>query len=108
VKTQAINKFYGFYACDPAHNNLRNYKGRSFEFERITEDLFKAVKEGGVVVWVVGDKINGGGSPAGFRQGIYFQEIGFNTQDAMIYDKKNTLFTRFSAYADFYEKKQCQ
>jgi site-specific DNA-methyltransferase (adenine-specific) len=38
----------------PPYDNLRNYKGYSFDFEHIAEGLFKIIKEGGVVVWVVG------------------------------------------------------
>jgi hypothetical protein len=38
---------------NPPYDNLRNYKGYSFEFERIAEGLFKVVKKSGVVVWVV-------------------------------------------------------
>ena len=87
----------------PPYDNLRNYKGYSFEFERIAEGLFKVIKEGGVVVWVVGDKINGGRSLTSFRQGIYFQEIGFTIHDIMIYAKKNTPFMRSNAYTNAYE-----
>jgi site-specific DNA-methyltransferase (adenine-specific) len=87
----------------PPYDNLRNYKGYSFEFERIAESLFKVVKEGGIVVWVVGDKINGGRSLTSFRQGLYFQEIGFNMHDVMIYQKKNTPFMRSNAYTNAYE-----
>jgi site-specific DNA-methyltransferase (adenine-specific) len=87
----------------PPYDNLRNYKGYSFDFERIAECLFKVVKKGGVVVWVVGDKINGGRSLTSFRQGLYFQEIGFNMHDVMIYQKKNTPFMRSNAYTNAYE-----
>ena len=87
----------------PPYDNLRNYKGYSFEFERIAEGLFRVIKDGGVVVWVVGDKINGGRSLTSFRQGIYFQEIGFNIHDIMIYQKKNTPFMRSNAYTNAYE-----
>ena len=87
----------------PPYDNLRNYKGYSFEFEKIAEGLFKVVKEGGVVVWVVGDKINGGRSLTSFRQGLYFKEIGFNMHDVMIYQKKNTPFMRSNAYTNAYE-----
>jgi len=34
----------------PPYDNLRNYKGYSFEFESIAEGLFKVVKEGGCSV----------------------------------------------------------
>jgi site-specific DNA-methyltransferase (adenine-specific) len=87
----------------PPYDNLRNYKGYSFNFERIAEGLFKVIKEGGVVVWVVGDKINGGRSLTSFRQGIYFQEIGFTMHDVMIYEKKNTPFMRSNAYTNAFE-----
>jgi site-specific DNA-methyltransferase (adenine-specific) len=87
----------------PPYDNLRNYKGYSFDFEHIAGGLFRVIKEGGVVVWVVGDKINGGRSLTSFRQGVYFQEIGFNMHDIMIYEKKNTPFMRSNAYTNSYE-----
>jgi len=87
----------------PPYDNLRNYKGYSFEFEKIAEGLFKVLKNGGVLVWVVGDKINGGKSLTSFRQGIFFQELGFDMHDVMIYQKKNTPFMRSNAYTNCYE-----
>ena len=87
----------------PPYDDLRNYKGYSFAFEQIAEGLFKVLKKGGVLVWIVGDKINGGRSLTSFRQGIYFQEIGFNMHDIMIYQKKNTPFMRSNAYTNCYE-----
>jgi site-specific DNA-methyltransferase (adenine-specific) len=35
----------------PPYDNLRNYKGYSFEFERVAEGLFKVIKASGVLVW---------------------------------------------------------
>ncbi|WP_238374892.1 DNA methyltransferase, partial [Helicobacter heilmannii] len=61
-------------------------------------------KKGGVAVWVVGDKIkNGNKSLTSFRHALYFQEIGFNVHDVMIYAKKNTPFMRSNAYTNSYE-----
>jgi len=62
----------------PPYDNLRDYKGYKFDFHAVAQGLFKVLKQGGIVVWVVGDKINGGRSLTSFRQGIYFQELGFN------------------------------
>jgi site-specific DNA-methyltransferase (adenine-specific) len=87
----------------PPYDNLRDYKGYSFAFEQIAKGLFKVLKKGGVLIWVVGDKINGGRSLTSFRQGIYFQEIGFCMHDVMIYQKKNTPFMRSNAYTNCYE-----
>lgn len=87
----------------PPYDNLRNYNGYSFDFEGIAAGLFRVTKPGGVVVWVVGDKINGGRTLSSFRQGIHFQDIGFQMHDVMIYRKKNTPFMRSNAYTNAYE-----
>lgn len=87
----------------PPYDNLRNYNGYNFNFEDIAKNLFRITKKGGIVVWVVGDKINGGRSLTSFRQGVYFQDIGFNMHDVMIYAKKNTPFMRSNAYTNCYE-----
>lgn len=88
----------------PPYDNIRDYKGYSFEFEKIADQLFRITKVGGVVVWVVGDKINKGNkSLTSFMQALYFQQIGFNVHDIMIYQKKNTPFMRSNAYTNCYE-----
>ncbi len=88
----------------PPYDNLRNYNGYIFDFESVANELFRVTKKGGVLVWVVGDKIkNGNRSLTSFRQALYFQEIGFNVHDIMIYAKKNTPFMRSNAYTNAYE-----
>lgn len=88
----------------PPYDSLRNYKGYSFDFASIAKGLFRVTKKGGIVVWVVGDKIkNGDRSLTSFRQALYFQEIGFNVHDVMIYKKRNTPFMRSNAYTNCYE-----
>ena len=87
----------------PPYDKLRDYKGYEFPFEEIAEELYRVTAEGGVLVWVVGDRINGGRSLTSFRQAIYFQEIGFSAHDVMIYQKKNTPFMRSNAYTNAYE-----
>jgi DNA modification methylase len=87
----------------PPYDNLRDYKGYKFNFNSVAQGLFKVVKNGGVVVWVVGDRINGGRSLTSFRQCLYFQEIGFTIHDVMIYQKKNTPFMRSNGYTNCYE-----
>lgn len=87
----------------PPYDDLRDYRGYSFPFEDIARQLLRITSDGGVVVWVVGDKINGGRSLTSFRQGVFFQEIGFSMHDVMIYQKKNTPFMRSNAYTNCYE-----
>lgn len=72
----------------PPYDNLRKYNGYSFDFESIAKELYRVVKPGGVVVWVVGDAtVNGSETGTSFRQALYFKEIGFNLHDTMIYQK---------------------
>lgn len=87
----------------PPYDKLRDYNGYEFPFEEIANELYRVTSDGGVVVWVVGDRINGGRSLTSFRQAIYFQEIGFAAHDVMIYQKKNTPFMRSNAYTNAYE-----
>jgi site-specific DNA-methyltransferase (adenine-specific) len=73
----------------PPYDNLREYKGYAFDFEGTAKELFRITKDGGVVVWVVGDAtINGSESGTSFKQALYFKEIGFNLHDTMIYQKR--------------------
>jgi len=66
----------------PPYDNLRDYEGYHFDFEAIAYQLFRVTKQGGVVVWVVGDEtINGSESGNSFKQALYFMEIGFNLHD---------------------------
>jgi site-specific DNA-methyltransferase (adenine-specific) len=72
----------------PPYDNLRDYNGYSFDFEGIAKELFRIVKDGGVVVWVVGDAtVNGSETGTSFKQALYFKEIGFNLHDTMIWNK---------------------
>ncbi|MDI9364208.1 MAG: site-specific DNA-methyltransferase [Flavobacterium sp.] len=88
----------------PPYDDLRIYNGYKFDFENIAKELFRVMKKGGVVVWVVGDKIkNGDKTLTSFKHCISFQEIGFNVHDVMIYMKKNTPFMRSNAYTNCYE-----
>ena len=65
-----------------------DYKGYSFPFEEIAKELYRIVKVGGVVVWIVGDAtIDGSETGTSFKQALYFKEIGFNLHDTMIYEK---------------------
>jgi site-specific DNA-methyltransferase (adenine-specific) len=75
----------------PPYDNLRDYKGYSFNFEGIAKELYRITKKGGVVVWVVGDAtVKGSETGTSFKQALYFKEIGFNLHDTMIYNKTST------------------
>jgi DNA modification methylase len=74
----------------PPYDNLRTYNGFTFDFEGIAEELYRVTKDGGVVVWIVGDAtIKGSESGTSFRQALYFMQCGFNLHDTMIWNKPN-------------------
>lgn len=76
----------------PPYDNLRDYNGYSFDFEDIAKELYRIIKEGGVVVWVVGDAVVGGSETGtSFKQALYFKDLGFNLHDTMIYEKAGGL-----------------
>ncbi|MBI4692081.1 MAG: site-specific DNA-methyltransferase [Candidatus Terrybacteria bacterium] len=72
----------------PPYDELRNYNDYSFNFEGVAKGLFRVIKKGGVVVWIVGDQtIKGNETGTSFRQALYFKQVGFNLFDTMIYLK---------------------
>ncbi len=73
----------------PPYDDMRSYGGHGYnDFEAIVPELFRVTKEGGVVVWVVGDQtIKGDETGTSFRQALYFKEKGFKLFDTMIYMK---------------------
>ena len=84
------DNFIDLTVTSPPYDNLREYKGYSFDFENIAKELFRVTKQGGVVVWVVGDAtVKGSETGTSFRQALYFKEIGFNLHDTMIYAKNS-------------------
>jgi len=88
----------------PPYDNLRTYKGYSFDFKNIASQLYRITKKGGVVVWVVGDAtINGSETGTSFKQALYFKKIGFNIYDTMIYKKKNIPVPSSNRYHQCFE-----
>jgi DNA modification methylase len=86
------DNFIDLTVTSPPYDNLRNYNGYSFDFENVAKELFRVTKQGGVVVWVVGDAtIKGSETGTSFRQALYFKEIGFNLHDTMIFKKANPI-----------------
>jgi site-specific DNA-methyltransferase (adenine-specific) len=79
----------------PPYDNLRTYNGNNDLWnEQVWKDviyeLYKVTKEGGVVVWVVGDAtIKGSETGTSFKQALWAKECGFNLHDTMIYQKSN-------------------
>jgi site-specific DNA-methyltransferase (adenine-specific) len=88
----------------PPYDNLRDYKGYSFDFNGIANEIYRAVSEGGVCVWVVNDAtINGSETGTSFKQALYFKECGFNLYDTMIYRRLGMRFPESVRYYPCFE-----
>lgn len=93
----------------PPYDNLRRYNGISFTWSRefwkpIIAELFRIIKDGCCVVWVVGDAtINGSETGTSFRQALYFMECGFLLHDTMIFQKKNPIPQNHNRYEQSFE-----
>ena len=92
----------------PPYDNLRTYAGTldwNFDiFKQVANELYRITKDGGVVVWVVGDAtIKGSETGTSFKQALYFKEIGFNLHDTMIYQKSNYMPLTHNRYEQAFE-----
>jgi len=82
------NGFIDLTVTSPPYDKLRDYKGYKFPFKHIARQLYRVTKDGGVVVWVVGDQtVNGSETGTSFKQALFFIELGFRLHDTMIYKK---------------------
>ena len=96
--------FVDLTVTSPPYDNLRTYNGYSFDFDAVAKELYRVTKQGGVVVWVVGDAtIKGSETGTSFKQALYFKEIGFNLHDTMIYEKSTALPQNCDRYYPIFE-----
>ena len=91
MKENIPDNFIDLTITSPPYDNLRTYKGFTWNFEEMAKELYRVTKDGGVIVWIIGDAtINGSETGTSFKQALYFKEIGFNLHDTMIYEKAGT------------------
>jgi len=94
MKTMARmpDNFIDLTVTSPPYDNLRTYKGEMVwnedVWKAIIKELYRTTKNGGVVVWIVGDAtIKGSETGTSFKQALFFKECGFNLHDTMIWNK---------------------
>lgn len=80
----------------PPYDTLRLYQRKvnwnMDKFREIAKELVRVIKQGGAIIWVVGDEtIKHSETGNSFRQALYFMELGMNLQDTMIFEKANPL-----------------
>jgi len=99
------DNFIDLVVTSPPYGDLRDYNGYIYDFKSVAKELFRILKIGGVVVWVVGDKYeNGSETLFPFRQALFFKdEVGFSIHDTMIYEKTGLSFPPANRYWQIFE-----
>jgi len=99
------DKSVDLVVTSPPYDNLRNYGNDwVFNFEETAKQLYRLCKDGGVVVWVVGDAtVDGSETGTSFKQALYFKDIGFKLHDTMIYEKVNPMPNSSKRYLQSFE-----
>ena len=101
---QLPSNFIDLTITSPPYDDLRKYKGYSYDFENVAKELYRITKDGGVVVWIVADQTyKGSESGTSFKQALYFKDIGFNLYDTMIWEKPSPAAPTHERYYDVFE-----
>ena len=81
------------YDCLRSYNNNIDKSWTNKKWEPIIKELYRVTRNGGIVVWVVGDAtVKGSETGTSFRQALSFISNGFSLHDTMIYKKNSSTF----------------
>lgn len=88
----------------PPYDNLRSYNGNNEQWgehvwKEVLQQLYRVTKEGGAIVWVVGDAtIKGSETGTSFKQALWAMKCGFRLHDTMIWEKASRIPTQDRYY----------
>lgn len=104
MKDNIPDNFVDLTVTSPPYDDLRKYNGFVFDCNGMMGELYRITKDGGMVVWVVGDKTQDGTeSGSSFKHALYAKEIGFRLHDTMIYQKKSCVYPDKNRYNNVFE-----
>ena len=90
IKTLPENSV-DFVVTSPPYDNLRTYSddGYTLNIHGLAVELFRVMKPGGMVAWVVQDAcVKGCRTGSSFRTALDFQDIGFGIWETLIYQRR--------------------
>src|SRR5699024_3074234 len=96
--------FIDLTVTSPPYDNLRDYKGYTFDFETLAKELYRVTKPGGGVVWGVGDAVvDVSKTFTCYTQAIKANEVVFNMYDVIIYEKIGSAAPHSGRYFNSFE-----
>jgi DNA modification methylase len=100
MKEKIPDNYFDLTVTSPPYDKLRNYKDFTFDYKTMLNELYRVMKFGGVVVWVVADSvIKNSETLTSFKQSLYAkEECGFNVHDTMFYQKNSYPFPMSNRY----------
>jgi DNA modification methylase len=88
----------------PPYDSLRRYAGHTWDFYGVAWLLRRALKPGGVIVWVVNDQTVGGSETGtSAAQAEHFRRLGLKQWDTMIYAKDSPSVPTEQRYYNVWE-----
>jgi DNA modification methylase len=89
----------------PPYDNMRGYEPLPHgKFQAIAKELFRVIKNGCAMVWIVGDAtIDGSETGTSFKQCLSFMDIGFKLHDTMVWEKGTSAFQHRVRYISCFE-----
>lgn len=105
IKSESVD----LVITSPPYDDIKNYNNSlnwNFNiFTKVANNLYRILKNGGCIIWVVADKTEKGSeSCTSFKQAIYFKEnLGLNLHDTMIYKKLNYVPLTHNRYEQEFE-----
>ena len=83
------SEYIDMFLCSPPYDNLRDYNGYTLDLHGLGVEMFRTLKTGGVVVWVVQDAcVKGTRTGSSFRTALDFMDIGFGLWETLIYQRR--------------------
>ena len=99
--------YYDMVITSPPYDGIRKYNGFVFDIDKLTTELYRTMKNGGVVVWVVNDQVvKGSETGTSFKQALKFMDAGFLLHDTMIYEKNSSSYpasSKSNRYTQIFE-----
>ena len=104
LKEHIADETIDLTVTSPPYDDLRTYNGFEWDIDGVIEQLWRVTKQGGVVVWVVGDKTHKGSETGtSFRTALKFMDYGWRLHDTMIYAKNNPMPLQHNRYQPCFE-----